>query len=788
LQDLFVTKMVLQTVGLSRGSVAFPNQPISTTSVAQTIVLSNSGTTTLSIANIAITGIDSADFAETSNCGSSLAPNAACGVNVIFTPATNSTRSATLEVTDNAGNSPQTTSLTGTGIVPPGAASLAPTSLTFGNQAVSTRSTPQGITLSNNGAGAVTISSIVLSGVNSGDFAETNNCPLSPSTLAGNASCVISVTFSPTATGTRTATLVVSDNATNSPQTAGLTGTGVSSTGGGSGLAVVQVQNNIDTLTIATSFSVPITTQRGDLLVAFARESSNGKDNFTVTDSAGQAWTLTSSGYKNTGSTGPRSGMFYVANSAAVTSVTVRYTTAGGVIKPGIMVMEISGAATSGVAEGSVNNGSGALVGTSTSGSLTTTNANDILIFATDTAADQKGWTPGTGYTIPNNQLRIAGSGSNIRMAMQYAVVSSNQNATSMNYSNAAWNGNIFAAFKAGSTGGSGGGSPAASLSPSSLTFVSQTVETTGAAQAVTLSNSGTATLGISSIAITGTNSGDFGQSNNCGTSVATGAQCTINVTFTPTASGTRTATLSVTDNASGSPQAVTLTGTGEAAGGSGPAFVQVQNNIDTSGAAFTSFSVPITTNPGDLLVAFVRESSNGTDKFTVTDSGGQIWTPTLSGYENESSTGPRSGMFYVANSAGVTSVTVKYTTSGGVIKPGIMVMEISGAATSDVPDGSVNNASGASVTTSTSGSLTTINANDILIFTTDAAGNQTSPGWTAGTGYVIPNNFFEYGNSGSTVRMAMQYAVVSSSQVNPKTSMTYPNAAWNGNIFAAFK
>ena len=182
-------------------------------------------------------------------------------------------------------------------------------------------------------------------------------------------------------------------------------------------------------------------------------------------------------------------------------------------------------------------------------------------------------------------------------------------------------------------TGASGAGSPAVSLSPPSLTFANQTVETTGAAQAVTLSNTGTAALNISSIAVTGTNSGDFGQTNNCGTSVAAGAQCTINVTFTPTASGTRTAALDITDNASGSPQAASLTGTGEAAGGSGPAFVQVQNNIDVSGAAFTSFSVPITTNPGDLLVAFVRESSNGTDKFTVTDSAGQTWTQSASGY-----------------------------------------------------------------------------------------------------------------------------------------------------------
>src|SRR5207249_7863424 len=105
------------------------------------------------------------------------------------------------------------------------------------------------------------------------------------------------------------------------------------------------------------------------------------------------------------------------------------------------------------------------------------------------------------------------------------------------------------------------GGSSAASLSPTSLTFPSQTVGTTGTAQAVTLSNSGSAALSITGIAITGTNSGDFGQTNNCGSSLAAGSSCAINVTFTPAATGTRSASLTVTDNASNSPQTASLTG-----------------------------------------------------------------------------------------------------------------------------------------------------------------------------------------------------------------------------------
>jgi len=103
---------------------------------------------------------------------------------------------------------------------------------------------------------------------------------------------------------------------------------------------------------------------------------------------------------------------------------------------------------------------------------------------------------------------------------------------------------------------------PDATLSPTTLTFATQLVGTSSAAQSVTLSNYGTVTLGITSVGFTGADPGDFAQTKACGSSVAPGASCTISVTFKPTQGGSRTAMLSITDNAPGSPQSVTLTGT----------------------------------------------------------------------------------------------------------------------------------------------------------------------------------------------------------------------------------
>jgi hypothetical protein len=81
--------------------------------------------------------------------------------------------------------------------------------------------------------------------------------------------------------------------------------------------------------------------------------------------------------------------------------------------------------------------------------------------------------------------------------------------------------------------------------------------------QVVTLTNIGSAALSIASIAFTGTNAADFTQVNTCGASVAAGGSCTIAILFTPSAIGARGASLVITDNASGSPQSISLSGTG---------------------------------------------------------------------------------------------------------------------------------------------------------------------------------------------------------------------------------
>jgi len=98
---------------------------------------------------------------------------------------------------------------------------------------------------------------------------------------------------------------------------------------------------------------------------------------------------------------------------------------------------------------------------------------------------------------------------------------------------------------------------------PSSMNFGTLTVGFTSSPMTISMTNHLKTTLSVASVSITGANSGDFAQTNNCTPSVAAGGTCLINVTFTPQAVGTRTGALTVTDNAVTSPQSVSLTGKG---------------------------------------------------------------------------------------------------------------------------------------------------------------------------------------------------------------------------------
>src|SRR6185437_164194 len=162
-------------------------------------------------------------------------------------------------------------------------------------------------------------------------------------------------------------------------------------------------------------------------------------------------------------------------------------------------------------------------------------------------------------------------------------------------------------------------GTPAATLSPTSLSFADQGVNTNSAVRTVTLTNTGADPLTISGISV----SGDFNQSNACPATLTTGSSCAIQVTFQPTLLGARTGTLTVSSSSVPAAPAVPLSGTGVQPGT--PVTINVPDNEPTIQAAINA------ANNGDTVLVspgtyFENLNFNG-KAITVTSSGGPSMT-----------------------------------------------------------------------------------------------------------------------------------------------------------------
>ncbi len=535
-------------------SLTFAIQLLNTQSAAQVVTLTNTGTAALSIASIAVTGTDSGDFAlaPASTCGASLAASANCTISVKFTPTVNGPRTASVTITDGALSSPQTITLNGTGGLP--TADLTGAPLTFPSQLVGTPSVSQNVTLTNNGTIALAITGITITGANSGDFAlaPASTCGAS---LAISANCTISVKFTPTAVGSRTAAVSIADNLTTSPTTFNLTGTGVAP--------------GVSLTPSSLTFTTPQTLH------------------------------------------------------TSATPLSVKLTNTG------TSALTISGITITGA-----NAGDFSLAPAGTCGASLAIGANCTI---------------NVTFTPTANGTRTA--------AVSIADSASGSPQT------------------VGLTGT--GGSPTASFNTTTLTFSNQVVSTPSAAQSVTLTNNGTVPLSITGIAVSGANSGDFtlAPASTCGASVAAGANCTISVTFTPGAVGARTAAVNVTDNAAASPQAITLNGTGVSAAPtaslSSTSLTFADQFVGTSSA--TAQTVTLTNNststliigtvvlgganPGDYSLAPANTCAGKSLAASATCTLSVTFTPTA--------TGARAASITVTDNASPATQTVSLTGNG---------------------------------------------------------------------------------------------------------------------------
>jgi hypothetical protein len=215
-------QLFAQTVSLSPSQLNFGSQAVGTTSSVRSARLTNTGTAPLVISSITPPSAPS-PFSMSHNCPLSpavLAPNAHCTISVVFSPVSTGSMMGSISIADNASGSPQSIGLNGTGVYP---VTLSPNPLSFGNVTLGNSST-KSVTLRNGLNAALTVSSIMATG----NFSQTNNCPMSPNTLAAGLTCSISVVFTPSALGAASGTLTVNHNAYGSPTSASLSGNGTS--------------------------------------------------------------------------------------------------------------------------------------------------------------------------------------------------------------------------------------------------------------------------------------------------------------------------------------------------------------------------------------------------------------------------------------------------------------------------------------------------------------------------------------------------------------------------------
>jgi len=205
--------------------LSFGNIDLGSTSTAQTVTVKNISDSAINVSSISISGPNAGDFTITNRtCGSSMAGSSSCTIAVVFAPTANGVRNGTLTIANAGLASARTVSLSGNGTGMISTLAVTPSALIFPAMTVGVSSAPQTVTLQSSGTTVIAISGVSVSGVNASDFAiSSRTCG---STLAGSATCTISVIFTPSGSGARVASLTISDSASGSPHQVALSGTG----------------------------------------------------------------------------------------------------------------------------------------------------------------------------------------------------------------------------------------------------------------------------------------------------------------------------------------------------------------------------------------------------------------------------------------------------------------------------------------------------------------------------------------------------------------------------------
>jgi hypothetical protein len=217
---LTVNPALVPGIQVSSNPINFGNDVVGINST-QPLVITNTGTATLSITQVTETG--SAAFSVS---GFSLPLSVNAGqqttITVAFQPTAVAAVSGNISIVSNAPTSPTSVALTGTGIAATFTLGISPTTLSFGSVTTGTSSPSQNVTIANTGNSSVVISQISLTALG---YSMTGGS--APVTLSPSQNLVLTIVFSPTTAGILNSSISIVSNATGSPATVSLLGTGV---------------------------------------------------------------------------------------------------------------------------------------------------------------------------------------------------------------------------------------------------------------------------------------------------------------------------------------------------------------------------------------------------------------------------------------------------------------------------------------------------------------------------------------------------------------------------------
>lgn len=506
---------------------ALPSTQVGQTADSSAVTLSNAG-------NVVASGLQLAApngfTLVNSTCGTQLNAGSSCTFNVRFAPTAAQAYSGSLTANADSPSTAASLLVSGTGV----SQSAALTDVPFGGIAVGSNSSMTS-TLTNTGVGPLSITPPTASSVSGTDFSfAATTCG---STLASGATCTVTVKFTPSAAATRVGTLTVATGAGS--KTANLSATG---------------QQAVLSFTPATLGTFP-NTQVGQTADSVKVTLSNGGN---VTASALSL--ATTSGYSVDNSTCSSS-----LNAGSSCTFNVRFApTAAQTYSGSIAASAAAPATTATLAVSGSGASQGAAISDVSFGNRTANSTTDLTSTLSNTGVGPLSMTPPAAASVTGSGFSFVSTtcGASVAVGESCAIT--------VRFSptnNSAYSGSLVVVTGAGAKTAAliGQGLQATGIAnPSSLNFAATQVAQTAVTQAVTVSNTGNTPLNITGVSIS-TGATDFAQSNNCGSTLANGSSCTVYVAFTPSATGTRTGTLSMTHDGSGGVTNVSLSGTGQA-------------------------------------------------------------------------------------------------------------------------------------------------------------------------------------------------------------------------------